>query len=414
MTSSNIFLKVQQHVRTSDKIGKMFLLFLSVLALQLSDAAFLPQLPLTGSPSLPRSVTQELFNELDELARVVDISYCVGTLGTGIQKPFKCAGRCSDFPDFELVSTWSTGQMLSDSCGYIALSHPPSPPRIILAFRGTYSMANTIADLSTIPQDYVPYPGHDKSSKKGKLHFLHGSTSGPKDCTNCTVHMGFMRSWTNTKPKVLPHVEKLIQKYPEYRLTLVGHSLGGAVAALASLDFASRGWNPKVTTFGEPRIGNRELVEYLDKTFSAGSKRLADNFRRVTHVDDPVPLLPLSEWGYRPHAGEIYISNPKLPPKVEDLHYCQGDSDLNCIAGAEGVSGVEYNVTELQVEIDGFWDWWKETKGSLSIPPRWRIWQLFFAHRNYFWQLGLCVPWLQSKDWWDRDNLQGEFMPAEL
>ena len=47
-------------------------------------------------------ISQKLFWELEELARIVDISYCVGTAGLGIKKPFKCASRCAD-RDFETV-----------------------------------------------------------------------------------------------------------------------------------------------------------------------------------------------------------------------------------------------------------------------------------------------------------------------
>jgi hypothetical protein len=49
-----------------------------------------------------REVSQSLFNSLEELARLVDISYCVGS--TGIQKPFSCLSRCNDFEGFELVT----------------------------------------------------------------------------------------------------------------------------------------------------------------------------------------------------------------------------------------------------------------------------------------------------------------------
>jgi len=49
-----------------------------------------------------RNVSAKLFYELEELSRIVDISYCVGT--TGILKPFLCASRCQEFPDFELVT----------------------------------------------------------------------------------------------------------------------------------------------------------------------------------------------------------------------------------------------------------------------------------------------------------------------
>lgn len=48
------------------------------------------------------AVSPELFAELEELSRIVDISYCVGM--SGIQRPFKCANRCSDFEGFELVT----------------------------------------------------------------------------------------------------------------------------------------------------------------------------------------------------------------------------------------------------------------------------------------------------------------------
>ena len=58
-------------------------------------------------------VSAALFADLEELSRVVDISYCVGLFGTGIHKPFRCASRCQDFEDFELIS------VRSDFAGFI-------------------------------------------------------------------------------------------------------------------------------------------------------------------------------------------------------------------------------------------------------------------------------------------------------
>ena len=225
-----------------------------------------------------------------------------------------------------------------------------------------------------------------------------------------------MTSWQQTKTIIIPHIKELIQKYPSYQLTLVGHSLGGAVAALASLDFHARGWNPQVTTFGEPRIGNQGLTQYLDETFAKdGEESITSRYRRVTHVDDPVPLLPLTEWGYQPHAGEIYISKPDLSPEVQDLQYCKGDTDPNCIAGSEaGRDNPKMPSSEQQADIEGFQDWWNETKGSLSLPPRWRIWQIFFAHRDYFWRLGLCIPGGDPKDWYRKYPLMGDCEQEDL
>ncbi|KAL8954057.1 MAG: hypothetical protein Q9222_000114 [Ikaeria aurantiellina] len=370
------------------------------------------------------NVSIELFNDLEEFSRIVDIAYCIGTAGLGIQKPFLCASRCQDFEHFELVKvslvstttpyvharltgqTWNTGPLLADSCGYIALSHPPSACRIIVAFRGTYSVANTIIDLSTIPQEYVPYPGDDSNGQREgifkSLRRLGPISISPQksQCENCTVHAGFMASWRHTRLQIIDDIERLVDQYPDYQLTLVGHSLGGAVAALASLDFQAKGWNPKVTTFGEPRIGNRALMAYVDKAFdTSGGSNTSAKYRRVTHVDDPVPLLPLSEWGYSTHGGEIYISKSALPPVQEDLRLCEGYDDPRCIASGEISADTSKSQLGLDREIEGLRRWALSDGEFPKVPARVKIWQLFFAHRDYFWRLGLCIPGGDPRDW---------------
>lgn len=56
-----------------------------------------------GRPSSDsRTVSTKLFSDLEELARLVDISYCVGS--TGVYNPFKCLSHCDEFEGFELVT----------------------------------------------------------------------------------------------------------------------------------------------------------------------------------------------------------------------------------------------------------------------------------------------------------------------
>lgn len=81
---------------------------LSTLAAIPATFAFADAIPLEPvlSPfgnELP-NISKELFFELEELARLVDIAYCVGSAGTGVYKPFECISRCSDFEGFELVT----------------------------------------------------------------------------------------------------------------------------------------------------------------------------------------------------------------------------------------------------------------------------------------------------------------------
>ncbi|KAI1107529.1 alpha/beta-hydrolase [Jackrogersella minutella] len=387
---------------------------------------------LHGDASTPNHTSPSFFASLERFSRLVDITYCVGT--TGISPPFSCASRCDDFPTLDLVTTWNTGVLMSDSCGYIAVDQGTTPTTstsnsnirterfigkgqhatsksqgsIIVAFRGTYSITNTVIDLSTIPQEYVPYPSPDQ-----------GGPEPPEEpehiCHNCTVHMGFLTSWKIARDVVLPALKPLREQYPDYRIYLVGHSLGGAVAALAALELkVISGWdNLVVTTFGEPRVGNDGFVEYLNSVFQLGGvdKPFEEQtYRRVTHVDDPVPLLPLSEWGYRSHAGEFFISKSDLPPELSDIRPCIGDSDPQCIAGSTGepleTTGkvlAKERAQETPVWSRGLWD----------IPSRFKLWQLFFAHRDYFWRLGLCVPGGDPIDW-GRDKYPNSTANDEL
>lgn len=64
--------------------------------------AFTEQYRLSVDGSDDPVISTELFQDLEELSRVVDISYCVGV--TGIWKPFECASRCGDFKGWELVT----------------------------------------------------------------------------------------------------------------------------------------------------------------------------------------------------------------------------------------------------------------------------------------------------------------------
>ncbi|KAI0890056.1 alpha/beta-hydrolase [Annulohypoxylon maeteangense] len=399
----------------------MMMLMLSLLLLYTVAASVFRPLPKgTQHPipqhndgSAPDHVSPNLFASLERFSRLVDITYCVGT--TGIVPPFSCVSRCDEFPTLDLVTTWNTGVLMSDSCGYIAIDHGAGPKSftrsgrvnsredtmdiksrgaIIVAFRGTYSITNTVVDLSTIPQEYVPYPSPD-----------HGGSEPPREpkytCHNCTVHMGFLTSWEMARTIVLPALEPLRKRYPDYPIYLVGHSLGGAVAALAALELkVISGWDKMiVTTFGEPRVGNDGFVEYLNSVFELGGEEKpieARMFRRVTHVDDPVPSLPLSEWGYKSHAGEFFISKSDLPPGPSDIRACAGNHDPRCIAGSAGepLKRTGQILAEEKMQDTPVW-----TGGLWDIPSRFKLWQLFFAHRDYFWRLGLCVPGGDPIDW---------------
>ncbi|KAL6878727.1 Alpha/Beta hydrolase protein [Trichoderma novae-zelandiae] len=386
-------------------LGLSRLLLLVQLAAVVSvEAAYIGhQKPLGIKDESPAvsSIPVSLFASLERLARLVDVSYCIGT--SGIHKPFECISRCDEFPDMTLVNTWSTGFLFGDNCGFIAVDQGSDQRQtddgdeekqgaIMVAFRGTYSITNTIVDLSTVAQKYVPYPSPD-----------HGGESPEKpshECTNCTVHMGFLQSWQSARKAVLPELKALRAQYPSYPIQLVGHSLGGAVACLAALELkVSLGWDDvTVTTFGEPRAGNAQFARFVDDVFDLDG--IIDletrSYRRVTHVDDPVPLLPPGEFGYKSHGGEIFISKSALSPSETDVQLCIGDADPDCSAKDDSsVEGLLYRLLHFRWTTPSL----EEYTQRMSLPARFKLWQLFFAHRDYFWRLGLCVPGGDPTNW---------------
>lgn len=110
------------------------LLLLSAAAVALGVPAQ-PQTPFAQAASTNHSsISDRLFVELEELARVVDIAYCVGTAGLGIQKPFQCASRCGEFENFELVTVGTSpaaSAIAQVADTYLDLEHGASAVRLL-------------------------------------------------------------------------------------------------------------------------------------------------------------------------------------------------------------------------------------------------------------------------------------------
>jgi predicted lipase len=84
-----------------------------------------------------------------------------------------------------------------------------------------------------------------------------------------------------------------------------GHSLGGALALLASVDIKET-LKPsnKITlyTYGQPRVGNQAWATYVYSLFP-------NNYIRVTHADDAVPHMPPRLVGFKHAGNEVWFKN---------------------------------------------------------------------------------------------------------
>lgn len=125
------------------------------------------------------------------------------------------------------------------------------------------------------------------------------------------VHIGFNHCFMSMLPAIRNF---LVSCKPNmHTVHCIGHSLGGAIAALAA-DWIARNcrFSVKLYTFGAPRVGAGWFAQ--STTDAVGGS----NMHRVYHRTDPVPLVPLYPFMHAPYsdAGHYIYSNEPLMPGV--------------------------------------------------------------------------------------------------
>lgn len=182
-----------------------------------------------------------------------------------------------------------------NACGFTAYN--PAEDEVMIVFRGTQplSLKNWIDDLDFFK---TSYPG----------------------CSNCNVHRGFYYTYLEVRDEILANAKSLFAKYPNSRKLVTGHSLGGALAVLASIDIVQLfGPIDEFYTYGQPRVGDKNFADFVN-TIVPG------NFNsRITHHWDPVPHLPLENMGFYHINTEVYYDADS-----SSYHICQAGEDPNC------------------------------------------------------------------------------------
>lgn len=128
----------------------------------------------------------------------------------------------------------------------------------------------------------------------------------------CKIHNGFFEQFNCLKSQIINDINNHINEINEINIT--GHSLGGALATIASAYFGDiyKSNNIKINcyTFGSPRVGNYKFVEWFQSC--------VDENWRICNNSDPIPSLPIS---YR-----FYHVNNKINLKNNKYEYSQTDN----------------------------------------------------------------------------------------
>lgn len=91
---------------------------------------------------------------------------------------------------------------------------------------------------------------------------------------------------------------------PNYKIVVTGHSLGGALASIASASLVGLGNNITAYTLGQFRTGDPNYANYIDSILPQRK------MYRITHASDGVPQTISIAKGYRHHSTEYWELDP--------------------------------------------------------------------------------------------------------
>ncbi|KAJ1973327.1 hypothetical protein H4R35_004178 [Dimargaris xerosporica] len=183
--------------------------------------------------------------------------------------------HCDEVEDSELVQFFSKNNNVT--VGYIAIND--GIESVTLAFRGTTEARQWVEDF-----------------KFSKVDF-------PNDTDGSQVHKGFLETYQDVADDVYKRTTEQLDQHPNHTLTIVGHSLGGALASVAAVDFVSRNESlasiMKVVTFGKPHVGNMNYVKHYNS--------MKVNTTRVVNKNDLVPHVPTAYMNFHHEGTEVWI-----------------------------------------------------------------------------------------------------------
>jgi hypothetical protein len=151
-----------------------------------------------------------------------------------------------------------------NTTGFIIANKPQKS--IVLSYKGSKNTVNWIMNLQS----------------------TYTNLTLDKPFENAKIHTGFHEMANSLYNQTKENLQKSIAKYPDYKIIVTGHSMGGALAVLNTLQLVLDKvltWDKvTVVTFGQPRVGNKDFVNYMDSQ--------AASITRVNREGDPVPTMP--------------------------------------------------------------------------------------------------------------------------
>eukprot|EP00823_Brevimastigomonas_motovehiculus_P007207 TRINITY_DN6205_c0_g1_i1.p1 TRINITY_DN6205_c0_g1~~TRINITY_DN6205_c0_g1_i1.p1 ORF type:complete len:327 (+),score=39.64 TRINITY_DN6205_c0_g1_i1:39-983(+) len=221
--------------------------------------------------------------------------------------------------------------------GYVAIYNETIPTQVLVVFRGTDPLNM---------KDYL-----------NDLNLGHRKTYG---CPNCWVHEGFANCYDHIHPSVTSTLALIARAYPKNEIHITGHSLGGALARLCAIALSRLGIvGTSIYTFGEPRVGNQEFVDF--------SIHQVASILRIIHWADPVPHLPPSLLQFKHSPQEIWYD---LASKTYKTCSASQGEDPSCSNSLLIPLELTDHFTYLGWDfLDNFFKCYRKDLESVNLPP---------------------------------------------
>ncbi len=126
--------------------------------------------------------------------------------------------------------------------------------------------------------------------------------------SDCEVHRGFQNAYGSFADVIKSHLSERKSEHT----WITGHSLGGAMAECCAYDLIeNRLALNGLVTFGQPRVANRSMAQFIDD-------EIGHKYMRFINERDPVPSLPpgigLTKYlpDYRHSGARVQFNNGEL------------------------------------------------------------------------------------------------------
>ena len=221
----------------------------------------------------------------------------------------------------------------NECSGYVAVSHVMKA--IVVAFRGSLDFGQAFVQF--VETLAVP-----------KTAFL------SKGEVQTYWKRGFEELWQCMELEV----KALVSNNTSYEIWVTGHSLGGAMASLASAWLSYNNVSPRkkiiLYTFGMPRVGNYDYALEHDK--------LVNNSWRVVNDNDAVPHFPtvisvsIINGPYH-HGVEAFYSKPATSAYSEhrECHNKPYNEDATCSFSEIPPLSFERHKNYFSIPVGTFW-----------------------------------------------------------